>query len=224
LKAQYSEAVENIGVNEWYLVLCTDHARHHNTIRAICSEFKTYRRAKVILPRSALSFYELDSLDIPCAITNFLCEDDLILNKAKSDLWRLSSCASYILISLICRSLGGSRTVSAEDLSMLQTDWLGVHSMVRQADLNDDEPDEDGEETPSDDETDNGEGSDDETDLAEIVESLQYTGVLVPTESDYYALAPEEMPALCALYFDQIFRNPLAKGHMAEYLWKLLQP
>src|SRR5262249_3204217 len=70
LKAQYVQATESARVETWYLVLCTNQAKHRNTIRSICSEFKNFSKAKVILPRNALSFYQLQPSELIALVTN----------------------------------------------------------------------------------------------------------------------------------------------------------
>lgn len=64
VEIQRLEAISNLGVDEWVLVLCTDEVEHLSLVRAICSEFKSVEKVKVIEPRQALAFYELKSIEL----------------------------------------------------------------------------------------------------------------------------------------------------------------
>src|SRR6476620_12008411 len=76
LKSQCLEAISNLRVDEWVLVLCTDEVEHLGLVRAICSEFKSVEKVKVIEPRQALAFYELKPVELASRVSTLLCAED----------------------------------------------------------------------------------------------------------------------------------------------------
>jgi hypothetical protein len=231
VKSQFAEATQNLGVDEWLLILCTDHVQHYNTVRAICSELKEFEKVKVIEPREALAFYELSSIDMATRISALLCEDDYVLHKARSEVAPISPCGLFMLVQILCQALTGERHLIDKTIFELFSDWeqeSGEFILDRDSSefeeehaLNEGSEDEAEEEHHGDEDDQSGIETE-QVDLAEVVEELGSSGLLELNEGGGYAVKPEELPAVCALYFDQLVRFHGGQHEMPQLLYKLL--
>lgn len=72
MKAQYTAAMQNLKVDDYYLLLCTDEIEHEQQIRLICSELKQFERLKIVLPRQALAFFDMHDFRVRAYVTRIL--------------------------------------------------------------------------------------------------------------------------------------------------------
>jgi hypothetical protein len=190
LKAQYSAAMENARVNDYYIILCADDHIHRKRIRTICSEFKNYRHCTIIEPRHALGFFNMSPLDIAVRTTRLLCSADVVLRAALREMNAEKANMAYFLISLACCAFEHGPHVSNKRIVQFWTEWS---ELMQDAEELDDES-------------------------AEIVESLLSMGVL-ELEGDDYAIDFTRLPApLCALYFDLRVRSIEARADLRDYI------
>jgi hypothetical protein len=184
LKAQYTSAIHNAKVDDYYLLLCTDEDEHEAQIRLICSELKQFERLKIVRPRQALAFYEMSDVEVRALVTRILCQHDTVLGAALESIDGMPKDRAYLTLALICRAFQGDMNVSQDDLMMMHQDWLGI------------DPDSDP----------NGNR------IADLAQELQGDG-LTMTDADFEIDISSLPVPLCAMYFDQRQRysgDPLA--------------
>jgi hypothetical protein len=124
LKAQYTSAVNNAQVDDYYLLLCTDETEHQNQIRLICSEFKLFDSLKIVEPRQTLAFYELANEEVHAYVTQLLCKDDSMLKAALRCIGDMSRDYAYMVLALICRAFEGEVELTDEDLVMMYEEYV----------------------------------------------------------------------------------------------------
>jgi hypothetical protein len=220
LKSQYLEATSNLGVDEWLLVLCTDEVQHSNAIRAICSEFKQVQKAKIIKPRQALAFYELEPVELASRVSSLLCTEDLILRKARDEVSHISYIALFMLLRLTSGALRGERSVSQQAIQQLYSDWEEEKRkyVVNEVCDEDAEEDEGVFEDEYADEDENDRDLSEQMSLIDVLQELEHTGVLQMDGGIGYDVRPEELPGVCALYFDQAIRSELDSTELLPIL------
>ena len=178
LKAQHASAINNVKVEDYYILLCTDEISHEKQIRMICSELKQFERLKIVLPRQALAFYEMVDIEVRACVTRFLCERDSVLEAALKVIDKMPKDRAYLTLALICRAFEGDIRVSQDALLAMHEDWVEV------------DPDSDP----------NGDR------ISDLVQELEGAGLSMPDE--YFLIEINALPAsLCAMYFDQKQRH-----------------
>ena len=213
LKSQCLEAISNLGVDEWVLVLCTDEVEHLNLVRAICSEFKSVEKVTVIEPRQALAFYELKPLELASRVSTLLCAEDFVLKKARDEVSHLSDIALFMLLHLACDALRGEREVGQGAVLQLYSDWEERGSVYA---VDKDALEEEDEEECED------EDAAEQISVNDALQELENTGVLQMDEGAGFHVRPEELPGMCGLYFDQAIRSDLDHTDLRILLFKML--
>lgn len=112
LRSQYAQAVKHGGVDQWYLVLCTDAVEHADALREIRAEFSVYDDVKIIDPIEALSFFRMTELDIDIAVSRRLSSNDYVMIKAAESLAAYPAYCRDVIIALACRALEGQPYLS----------------------------------------------------------------------------------------------------------------
>lgn len=175
LKAQYAAALSNVGADYYYIMLCTDEIAHKKQIRSICSEFKQFREARIVLPRQALAFFELDDEWIATFVTQALCEHDAVLEAARAEATRMDPDHAYMQLALLCMACEGEKSVSQERLLEIYEEWLEL--------------------SPG--------GSPIDERLPELIWALNGGGFTYGTEGEDSLALEDFSTSWCALYFDQ---------------------
>lgn len=175
LKAQISAALHNVGVEDFYLLLCTDEIAHKKQIRLICSELKQFERVRIVLPRQALAFYERDDDWISTFVTKMLCKDDAVLDAALRHAGRMDPDHAFIQLSLLCRACEGAGKISQEDLFEIHHEWL---ELIGEEDLGSDR-------------------------LADLIGELDGNGYCYGSDGEDSLSLPDFPTSWVALYFDQ---------------------
>ena len=178
LKAQYASALQNVKVADYYILLCTDEMEHEKQIRTICSELKQYEHLKIVRPRQALAFYEMDDIEVRGFVTRLLCKHDSVLEAALNVMNGMPKDRAYLTLALICRAFDGDIFVSQGDLMKIHQDWLEVDP---NSDLDGDR-------------------------LADLAQELDGAG-LTMTDTDFTIDISALPVSLCAMYFDQKQRH-----------------
>jgi hypothetical protein len=179
LKSQYTSAMQNIKVEDYYLLLCTDEVMHEQQIRYICSELKQFERLKIVRPRQALAFYEMSDLEVQAFVTRLLCKDDQVFQGAMNTICDMPKDQAYMTLALVCQALSGKTSFDQDDLANVYSDWLGLDSSHAS------KPDR----------------------IADIVSELLGAG-LEATSSDDFKIDIRTLPrSLCAIYFDSSQRH-----------------
>jgi hypothetical protein len=178
LKAQYTSAIQNVKVDDYYLLLCTDEIDHEEQIRSICSELKQFERLTIVRPRRALAFYEMADVEVWAFVTRVLCKDDGVLEAALETVSEMPGDRAYLTLALVCRAFEGDIHVTQDDLMAMYADWVEMDP-----------------------------NSDPEGDrIADLVQELEGAG-LVMTDSDFVIEIGALPTSLCATYFDQKQRH-----------------
>lgn len=192
-KAQYSAAVENAQIEDYYLVLCVDEIHHRKKIRSLLSEFKNYKRCTIIEPCDALGFVEMTEHEVVARVTRLLCRDDLVLTAAVEELDREAPDTAFVLLAIVCQALRGDLNI---DIGTLHSIWADFVEFAPHLE-NDDR-------------------------LGAVVSDLQGSGVL-RWEGEHDMVEIENLPkAVCALYFDRKVRGLEPDGDIFASLLHLL--
>lgn len=175
LKAQFSTAVHNVGLNDFYVVLCVDADRHRSRIRTLCSELKNLTPCKIIEPVDVLDFYEMGAMDLWSRTSRLLCAHDLVLEAATSEADAEEPDVAFFTIALICDAFRGSGKV---DDARLVDIWAAWEELACEEAG---EPDR----------------------LSDILGQLENNAILEYDGAASYDIRVGNLPkALCALYFD----------------------
>ncbi|WP_155922444.1 hypothetical protein [Mesorhizobium sp. L103C131B0] len=194
LKAQYATAIENVGLNDFYVLLCVNATRHKKRIRMLCSEMKKFKVCTIIEPIYILDFYEMGYVDLWGRATRLLCNNDTILKKATDEVDERDADVAFFLVALVCKALGEGYHVSDADLNDLWTEWLEFSEEDAGSDR-----------------------------LAVIVDDLSEEEIL-KYEGGIYLLQVHQLPpGLCALYFDQSIRMPGLHPDVRSQMLSLLE-
>lgn len=174
LKIQYANAVNNIGVHDYYVLLCVDAVRHQKRIRILCSELKNYRPCEIIEPTSLLDLYEMSDVDLWARVTRLLCHNDRVLTAATQEMDQEEPDMAFFLITLTCQALGAEPDLIDEGLQEIWSDWREFA----------------------------GEDAGPDQRIAEILANLIDGGVINDRDGQYKLIVRHLPTALCALYFD----------------------
>lgn len=195
LKAQYAMALNNVQIDDYYVLLCVNAVRHQTRIRTICSEMKTFARCTVVEPEDLLDLYEMSPADLWARATRFLCHDDRVLTAAIEEADAEEPDVAFFLITLVCLGFGSQFELTNQTLYGIWSDW---------------------EEFAGDDA-----GPRDR--VAQILSSLVGGGV-VDDDEGLYSLVVSELPtALCALYFDLRVRVSDSTTDLREQILSLVE-
>jgi hypothetical protein len=178
LKAQHWAATQNLKVEDYYIVLCTDEREHKDQIRLICSEFKQSNRIKIVLPRTALAFFDLSDMEVQARVTRLLCQQDTILEAAVRVVEEMPPDRAFLLIALVCRAFEAGLHVSPETLHGIYANWQDIDRKA----------------APKGDR------------LGELVWELDSFG-LSTTDEGFKIEIPQLPTSLCAMYFDLKLRQ-----------------
>ncbi|MGZ2454207.1 hypothetical protein ACVIRO_007024 [Rhizobium ruizarguesonis] len=194
LKSQYTEAMQNVGVEHYFLILCTDAHEHRKQIRMISAEIKNFADLTIVKPEQVRGFTLLSHWELQATVTRLLCQDDPVLNAARACFSDTATLDDYMTLDLLCRAFGGANEpIDGGDIEAIAERWAELVGGVRVMD-----------------ELDGALG------FMESSGYLRYVG-------ESYAIVPEEFPdALCAVYFDLRARNGLSADDALAYLVPLL--
>jgi len=134
LKAQLATAVANVDVDYYYVLLCTDEIAHAKQIRVICSELKQFDKVRIVRPRQALTFFELDDTLISTFVTQLLCESDPLLEAAQNKASSMEGDHAFMLLTLMCMACEGEGSVTGEQLSGIFDEWIELSPSAAPAD------------------------------------------------------------------------------------------
>jgi len=185
LKAQISAALNKVGVEDYYILLCTDEAVHSRQIRTLASELAEYENVKIVRPRQALAFYELDDDKISVIVTQLLCSRDSILHDAQVAAANMKPDTAYVQLALMGLAFQGTVNVDDEALSDFYDEWIEITN-----------------------------GKHDGDRIAEILGELEGEGFEFGSDGPGKLNINEFPTSWCALYFDQKHRHggdPTAK-------------
>lgn len=195
LKAQYSAAMENARIDDYYVVICADDIAHRKRIRTVCSELKNYRGCTIIEPRDALGFFDMSDLDLLVRTTRLLCSSDTILRTALDEADAQEPDVVYFLSSLVNHAFQQGLTIDDSYLFNLWYDWKDFV----------------GEDVTTNDR------------LTIITQNLLSTGIIKYDGSDYLIDVTRLPVPLSALYFDLKVRNLESDGNIDGYMLGLLE-
>lgn len=195
LKSQYSTAMNNARVDDYYIIICADAAAHRARIRTICSELKNFAHCTIIEPTYALGFYEKSGLDVAIRTARLLCSGDRTLKQAMREVDSIEPDVAFALISLLCRAFQDRSVVTQETLQDIWDDWLEYV----------------------------GSDADSERSVADIVNELVGDGIL-DQDDVAYTIDYTELPAsLCALYFGLRTAGWVALPELRDHIVALLE-
>lgn len=161
---------------------------------------------------------KLNSFELVGRVSSLLCADDLVLKKARDEVSRLSGVSLFTLLRLTSSALQGERNADESTIFELYSDWevaaekYIVDEVVDEEEFGDDDADE----WESDD-------LDGQMSISDVLQELELTGVVQMDQGTGYHIRPEELPGLCALYFDQVIRSGLDRTEsLPILLFKML--
>ncbi|MFU0507276.1 hypothetical protein [Pseudaminobacter sp. NGMCC 1.201702] len=194
LKSQYTEAKQDVGVEHYFLILCTDAHEHRKQIRMISSEMKNYTDLTIVKPEQVRGFTYLSHWELQAAVTRLLCRDDPVLSAARACFSDTATLSDYMTLDLLCRTFGGrNEPLSSGDLADIADHWTELVGGGRDMDK-----------------------------VADALSFMESSGYL-QWVGEKYQIVLEEFPnALCAVYFDLRARNRVAADDALAYLVPLL--
>ncbi|WP_343627074.1 hypothetical protein [Roseateles puraquae] len=119
LKSQAQEAFSVGKVDEWWVLLCFDRAKHAKLVSRICSEVRPGKGQliKIFEPQNALGFLQLSDAEIDAVSTLILCADDELLVAAREEAVAFSDAALDIIYGTLPDALEGESDISFSALS-----------------------------------------------------------------------------------------------------------
>jgi hypothetical protein len=196
LKGQAAQAVANVRLDAFYIVLCVDAVRHQKRIRNVCSELKNFSRCEIIEPIDALGFYQTKPMDLWARTTRMLCNRDVILGRAKSEADARAPDVAFFTIALLCQAFEGSLRVDDARLFDIWNDWEEFAGTV----------------------------AGDQNRLSDILWELNGDGVLGGEVGDDYTIQVNRLPhALSALYFDLKVRASDHFSNLTDHMISLVE-
>lgn len=180
LKGQAAQAVANVRLDAFYIVLCVDAVRHRQRIRNVCSELKNFSQCEIIEPIDALGFYQMEPMDLWARTTRMLCNRDVVLRRATSESDARSPDVAFFTITLLCQAFEGFLHVDDARLFDIWNEWAEFAGVAA--------------------------GGQDR--LSDILWELNSDGVLGGEVGEDYTIQINRLPqALSALYFDLKVRS-----------------
>lgn len=129
LRNQYTQALQERGVDQLYLVLCTDAVAHRDHLREITTRFAAYDRLKIVMPEAALGFFGMSEIGLDVAVTRLLCARDYVLREARRSVCDFPPGATALALELIFRALDGETRMTHEEYSELLDDACSEHEI-----------------------------------------------------------------------------------------------
>lgn len=130
LKAQLATAVTNADIDYYYVLLCADENIHKTQIRTICSELKNFENVRIVRPREALAFFELDGIWISSFVTRMLCKSDVLLKDAIDVASKMEPDLAFIKLTLMCMACEGQVQVTQDNLFEVYSEWTDLAPAV----------------------------------------------------------------------------------------------
>lgn len=195
LKGQAAQAVANVRLDAFYVVLCVDAVRHRQRIRNVCSELKNFSQCEIIEPIDALGFYQFDPMDLWARTTRILCNRDVVLRRATSESDARAPDVAFFTITLLCQAFEGMLHVDDARLFEIWNEWEEFA----------------------------GAAAGDQDRLSDILWELNGDGMLSGESSEDYTIQINRLPqALSALYFDLKVRSD-GFGGLADHIISLVE-
>ncbi|NQE65306.1 hypothetical protein [Caulobacter sp. RHG1] len=123
LKAQYATAMHTVRTEEYFVVLCTDAAKHRGRIRSITSALKTFANCTIVKPKEALGLLQLGGLDTFIQATRLICQDDRTLQAAESYVADMPPAQAYAVIALVCGAFENGPDLDERDIVEFLREW-----------------------------------------------------------------------------------------------------
>jgi hypothetical protein len=121
LKSQYTDATQSRKVNAYYIVLCTDAIKHARQVRSVGAALGSFSGVKIITPQEAIAFYRTSDSELAGAAALMLCENDMLLEKARSEVQALPDGLAHIILVLLCRAFarqGNNQQLLVSDVEL----------------------------------------------------------------------------------------------------------
>lgn len=129
LRNQYTQAIQERGVDQLYLVLCADAVAHRDHLREITTRFADYDRLKIVMPDAALGFFGLSEIELDVAVTRLLCARDYVLREARRSVRDLPTGGTALALVLIFRALDGETRMTHDEYSEFLEDACSEHEV-----------------------------------------------------------------------------------------------
>ena len=196
IKTQHSNAIHDAKVDDYYLLLCVDAARHKEKIRSVNASLMNFNSCTVVEPEELLNLFMLSSMEVSAWATRELCRRDTILETAIDEMKMVDPDVAFFQIDLTCRVFDGMQVVKDKDLLNIWLDW---------EDLAEDRAGE-------------------EARISEVLSVLNGANLLQgDAGDDTFRIAVDQLPpAVCALYLDQNVRSLASVAQMRDHLVRLM--
>ena len=118
LKAQRDDSFRKvIGMQFYFLVLCTDAKAHKDRVRSIMAEFRSADRTRVVEPAFAYTFFNLSKMRVEALVTRAMETEDYVFQLALDSLDLPSRSARALAVFMIVRStFTNTRTFNVDQL------------------------------------------------------------------------------------------------------------
>ena len=226
LKAQRDDSFRKVfGLQQYYIVLCTDGLAHKGKIRSIAAEFRSATQTEVIEPSYALTFFRHPKTRVEALVKRLHEVDDIVFRLALNSVDSFSPSAKALAIYLVIRSIisGGvefavrqlSETVALrtiyDELREQQTQLLQERASGDEASADDDDYDE--YMTPL---------ADFETQLAADVDELETDVIDFDGIRQSVVVRRDHVIPLTAVAADALARYEYNEAELISYMYSLM--
>lgn len=118
LKAQRDDSFRKVeGLNQYYIMLCTDSLTHKDKVRKIAAEFRSATRTEVIEPVYAITFLRHPKTRIEALVKRLFEADDVVFRSALDLIEFPSPSAKALALYLVIKSIrSGSSCFEVQEL------------------------------------------------------------------------------------------------------------
>lgn len=198
IKAQIYESEKDYGdrLDRYYLLLCTEHKKHLNRVRAICAELKADTKVIVIEPRYAWFFFQMNETIIDAVADRLLYPDDFVRRKAKEQVAGIGKKRLILLLSCLVHAIEKEGSYAVTD------DFVTNNSHVLEFKKN----------NPHD------HGS-----LSEDVDAMEGRYMYRDIDVNGFGIYEDSVSAIVAMYYDTKVRYGHEGDAAVKYLYTFLE-
>jgi hypothetical protein len=124
VRAHIHEMEESCGLqlDRYYLLLCTDAQKHGEMIQALDQELRKERRAVVVGPPHAWSFYTMEDMVIDAVSDRLIYANDYVRRQAREQIADIEKRQLILLLSCLVHAIEEMKNFSVADEFVLHND------------------------------------------------------------------------------------------------------
>jgi hypothetical protein len=136
LKAQRDDSFRKVlGLQFYFLVLCTDGKAHKERVRSIMAEFRSADRSRVVEPALAYTFFNLTRVRVEALVTRVMETKDFVFRLALDSLELASRSARALTVFMIVRSTFANTRIFNVDQLLGESALRTIYRELRDAQL-----------------------------------------------------------------------------------------